>query len=147
MLASTAVIASPPRRRRSTRWVAVAIVALAAHAIGLFHDAWIRHARCAEHGEVIHAEAQGDVALTPAVAHDPATHDLGLVLPGGASPRHPAEHDHCQPVLARAAVAPALPTAVMAPEPVAATPPPIAATASERPRYRLAPKTSPPAWA
>ncbi len=146
MLASAAVIARAPARRRSTRWVAIALVALAAHAIGLFHDAWIRHARCAEHGEVIHAE-DGAVELTPPVARDPATHAHDLVLPGGASPRHPAEHDHCQPVLARAAAAPVLPTAVVAPEPAAATPPPIAATASERPRYRLAPKTSPPASA
>lgn len=136
-------MAAVRRSRRSTRWVAIALVALAAQAVALFHDAWIRHARCAAHGEVIHADADPTSGHTPDARRDPD--GPAGVRTSDRDARHPADHDHCQPVVARRQAAAetlastALPPLQVGAAPVVAPPP------ARAQRYRLAPKTSPPA--
>lgn len=108
---------------------------------GLAHLLAVRHERCAEHGEVVHAGAE------PSAHELAATHDerLASVRSAAGEAEHD-DHEHCQAVSDRgatgAAGSPALACAdVTAGDSIAVA---HAAPARACALYRLAPKISPP---
>lgn len=117
--------------------VTAVVFGLAQLLVGL-HLATVRHARCADHGELVHADGHGGHA-----------HQSGTTLEA-PTPDGPAdEHDHCTIAVAREtpvslpqiARLPHRPTVVELDPPRLACAP---AFATAR-LYLLAPKTSPPA--
>ncbi|MGM0574917.1 MAG: hypothetical protein ACQEXJ_04180 [Myxococcota bacterium] len=111
---------------------------LVVQVVGAVHFAAVEHARCEEHGEVVHASG----------AHDGADH---AHEPGGgrdADGEHGDEHEHCSVTLgghdgAAVRVEPAAPGLSLAW--VAAHPEGTDRAILARAVYRYAPKTSPPA--
>ena len=129
----------------SRRFAALAtgVLLLAGQLSSLAHFALVQHARCAEHGELVHARAEGapvaaaptatrgTSALTPAAAEEAHGHDhcvlgvarrSGALLPGRTTPTAPAPRP--SGVAARSLATPAAPSVAL---------------------LRLAPKSSPPA--
>ena len=106
---------------------------------GARHDAVITHVRCAEHGELMDAAA-------PVAGARAATGELGIRSATGEVVRG---HEHCVISAATRAsrIAPASPVLATAQHAVVdrAAAFVASATTPERPRYRTAPKTSPPA--
>jgi hypothetical protein len=123
------------------RAVALALAALwvVATTSALVHRSALDHARCVEHGELVHAEGQGGGALVGAGDGATALWD---------TPAAESGHEHCvlhsttRPRL----VNPAPAVAVLTLEPAGRAHP---VHSAERPPtllpYRVAPKTSPPA--
>lgn len=106
---------------------------------GVAHHAVERHQRCAEHGELIHVEVAGGTVVVEASAN-PAIERGDL--------QQEDAHDHCDIAMASRdhATAPGgdTPTCVdLEDQPAASIAPRLAASGPAR--YRLAPKTSPPA--
>lgn len=157
----------PPMRSRSSTHMRsvilqgqaalLALVFVASQLGSHLHAVVERHARCPEHGELIHVDALPLAARTGPVAamgeaHGTAPHAAADTAPGHAL-RNDApeadghEHDHCYlcPVSReRLGTVPnegALAAAVPA---VVAHSLPAVAAQSGRPRYVIAPKTSPP---
>lgn len=120
----------------------LALVFVASQLAGYLHAATEHHARCPEHGELIHVDAPAEAASRPAVA-TPAEDDHALRT--AAADDH--EHDHCYlcPVSRErlgtvpdtGALAAVLPAEIGHATPAAVAP-------TGRPRYIIAPKTSPP---
>jgi hypothetical protein len=136
-------------RQRST--IAIAMLCLVAQLFAVAHLVLVRHARCAEHGEVTHAGlVEGAPAGAPGGTPDrvpatatPSEFDL---LGANHLPAHASDDDHCEWLSetrdARHAATPTFTTvAVSHAAPVPAT---VQARAVTRPLYRLAPKLSPP---
>jgi hypothetical protein len=136
-------MARPRPNRDSGRhgWLpaAVALALLAAQGAGLAHFALLRHAYCPEHGELIHPESapQADVSRGPSSA--PGLYGSKLDRSHG--------HEHCilsglrrEAILASRSA----PVAVV-PECSGDREPATLPAFSSTPRFRLAPKQSPPA--
>lgn len=120
------------------------------HVAAISHMAFVAHARCAEHGDLVHVEAAPAAAARPAIEAD---HPSPQAVPNDA---HAAEdHDHCalglappdEGRVARGAPAPVLdadpPAAPLAVLPSQARP----ASVSPAPPIAillLSPKSSPP---
>lgn len=126
------------RRRPALPAMCAAVLLVAAQLLALAHHASTRHVTCAEHGEELDAATLSDPLH--ACADD---HLVGV--DGDAS----GEHEDCALVRAlhQSSATPGmwLPAALIA-QPVVDAGPLTARTAhAERARYRLAPKTSPPA--
>jgi hypothetical protein len=134
----------------------LALVFVAGQLGSLLHAVSERHARCPEHGELVHvdalplAAATGPMAATAATGRDTATEtDLGDAdaLRGTASTGEGHEHDHCYlcPV-SRERLGPVPNTGAIAavtPAEVAHSLPAVVAPSGRR-GYVIAPKTSPP---
>ena len=147
MTSQSRVIRKSSRRGIAT---ALALSCLLGPILAHAHLWLVQHARCVEHGELLHVAGSGtgapvdESAVGESPAHDrtPSADAQSLVL----SESH--EHDHCVVASARKAQAPAVSDALsISPPPLArppllhlgaAPPPPLAA-------YVLAPKNSPPA--
>jgi hypothetical protein len=134
-----------PRKRLAWWWVCGLWLCALVHLSSLAHFALVNHAVCQQHGDLSHA------------SHDALDgEDSGFASDGGASDTHthleagqaPEEHTHCALPADRAAISelPARLGEVQKLEDDAPGPMVVALSrASERARYRLAPKTSPPA--
>lgn len=127
-------------RRGTVRYLGTLLVGLSllGQLAAFAHFAAVRHATCADHGEVVHAGSPGR-------AEAQAPHDTTVAAAAGDS----HGHDHCHLLSRlRERLAPAetprlVEAAATRHEPGALPAPPATAV----PRYRLAPKTSPPARA
>ena len=90
----------PVRRGgRLAEWLSLAFVALllVSHFARAGHLLLVAHERCAEHGELIHADAEH--AAGDAAAHSPETassNDGDAVAPGSAPSA--SDHEHCDAV-------------------------------------------------
>jgi hypothetical protein len=134
----------------------LALVFVAGQLASHLHAVSERHARCPEHGELVHVDARplatatGPMAATAATGRDTATdtsHGDADALRRDASAADGHEHDHCYlcPVSRErlgtvpnaGAIAAAMPAVV-------AHSMPAVVAQSGRPRYVIAPKTSPP---
>ena len=129
------------RRGSPRRLAAVAVVCLLAQLAGVLHLLVVRHERCAEHGEVVHA---GDEAS----AHDAAVAGdaRALAVRPAADDAEHDDHEHCQALSDRRAVgAPSAP-AIAGADLTAGDGTAVADAAPARAGvlYRLAPKLSPP---
>ena len=126
------------------RWfpTALALVLVAGQGATLAHLAIVRHAYCAEHGELVDVGAESS-APTPASPEDATDH----VLPGPASGSDGHEHEHCAVVGHRreAVLADRVGPAVTLHAPVEPAPPADVVVVAVGPVFRLAPKQSPPA--
>lgn len=126
-------------QRRFVFAVALSGVFLAAQLSSLTHQLLVKHVTCAEHGELIHADAAG----TPA-----APSSERAVSAGGGVKGH-GGHEHCDLFFARREQL-ALPVSTVVPfdgwtvEPVAPAAHRVGFTAPVA-LLRLAPKASPPA--
>jgi len=82
------------RRRLSGAARALALIAAAAALLGqffaLFHEIAVRHARCAEHGEITHVRLAGPTASLEPPATSGLRAQKGEPLPG---------HEHCATAL------------------------------------------------
>jgi hypothetical protein len=110
---------------------------------GFAHLALVRHATCAEHGELLHTDEVASDQAAAVLAERQAVSRGSTPLPDGDT------HDHCL-----LATAPPACAAVADDQPAATSLPPVevsvgfapeAGSPLERARYRLAPKNSPPA--
>jgi hypothetical protein len=133
---------------------ALLVLAFVVGQVGSFvHAAFERHTVCSEHGEIVHVPhgmpEHGHVAPgTPALAdeHARAPRDLDAIRDGAAAGDEHA-HEHCY--LCPASREPLTPRpsgdalAAVMPAAVAFALPAVVAT-SDRARYIIAPKTSPP---
>jgi hypothetical protein len=137
-------------RLRSATALAVAALLVVANLVAHWHQATVVHARCAEHGEVVHAADgldDGADHATAAIASDQAPVAIAI-LHSRAAGSAGDDHEHCdlcpltrEPLRLGAAVAVAAP----APLAVAAARAPSAQAAVRTiDRVRFAPKTSPP---
>lgn len=134
-----------PRPRRQATWC-VAVVCLVAQLLGWGHLIAVEHARCAEHGEVIHVDrAAAPERLTQEHRGDERETSMA---DADRDDRH--ADDHCSwlaerrdVVLGVSAHVTCLPTAELA----SVTPPRSAPPAASIALLRLAPKLSPPTWA
>lgn len=136
---------NPSSRARGL--AAVLVVAFVGSNLGTYlHEATERHARCPEHGEVIHVAGEATTPWAPDDTTGQESTDPSARTPAPDALGH--DHDHCYlcPTTRERAV-------VLAPQPVAvatattavrSTIPDHAAIASSD-VYALAPKTSPPA--
>lgn len=133
------------RPRLRARTLAIAGLCLIAQALALAHLFVVRHARCAEHGEVIHVAAAADASASGA-RQAPGS---ASAAPAPGEPGDPDGHDHCQWLSELRDHARRAPQIDLVPPPLdlerAALPP--APPDRARPLYRLAPKISPPALA
>lgn len=122
-------------RQRST--IAIAMLCVVAQVFAVAHLVLVRHARCAEHGEVTHASE----------SHVETTRPSGPDAVLAASDDGPAtDDDHCEWLSERRDVRHAS-APIFATIPVAHVAPPAVdhlVLAVTRPLYRLAPKLSPP---
>jgi hypothetical protein len=108
-----------------------------------WHEASVRHVRCAEHGEAI------DVGIVSDLGPSPARHRATSSGMAGADNAETTSHDHCSVVLAFRASA----RAQLVRLAIRFTPPPIVVQPASEPARRpgrafvlaSAPKTSPPA--
>jgi hypothetical protein len=137
----------------------LALVFVAGQLGSHLHAVSERHARCPEHGELIHvdalplAAATGPMATT-AAGRDTATDTASDTALGGAdalrrdaSAADGHEHDHCYlcPVSReRLGTVPTVGAVAAAMPAVVAHSLPAVVAQSGRPRYVIAPKTSPP---
>lgn len=119
----------------------LALVFVASQLGSYLHAATEHHARCPEHGELIHVEATAGTGIAAATADAPE----GAALRSAADEEH--EHDHCY----LCPVSRERPGTVSHTGAIAAMTPaviehalPAAASHTGRPRYVIAPKTSPP---
>jgi hypothetical protein len=118
----------------------VAVVCIAMQLLGAAHGALVEHVRCAEHGELVHADGVESHAA-PRVGSESAGEQVS-----GAGESHP--HEHCSFFAEQrrpALVGPA--STLVAAEALHATRLPVVAPANPGGKavYELAPKTSPPA--
>src|SRR5690606_524125 len=118
----------------------IAVVFVAGNLGSLLHEATERHARCPEHGELMHVEA-----AAPGAAGEDARDVAALARPSSDSSEH--EHEHCflcPSSRERACLGP-IHAAALAPV-ARFAPPPARAESAPRARhvYALAPKNSPP---
>lgn len=126
-----------PRRLRSS--VAVAILCLLVQSLALVHLVVVKHVRCAEHGDVMHA-GDGDPDVVPARGDSAG---VRRARAGGDA----ESHDHCQSLVERRDIrtfqATEITTVCLDVHEVdpAKPAPAIVAIAI----YRVAPKVSPPA--
>jgi hypothetical protein len=129
--------------------MAVAALLVVANLVAHWHQATVVHARCAEHGEQVHAapEASADLRIGAADRAHEAVEVAALWARTGAGAGE--DHDHCDlcpltreplPLAAPAVAGVRLPQAVDAARPLA-----IAASLPSVDLVRFAPKTSPPA--
>ncbi|HTJ44920.1 MAG TPA: hypothetical protein VL463_22590 [Kofleriaceae bacterium] len=112
---------------------ALSALLLAVTLLAQWHQATVLHARCAEHGELVHVHAKAKTADHTIAAHDGAPE---------------AEHEHCTMCPAAHDGAPAVRTilrVVMPPAVPAPLATPRAIALVDEAPYRDAPKTSPPA--
>ena len=134
---------TPRRSLRSSprRLAAVAALCLLAQLAGVLHLLVVRHERCAEHGEVVHAGAE------------PAAHGAEWSVDGHARAIQAAaadaghdDHEHCQALSDRRAAGAAEAPAIACADVTASDPGVVAHAAPARAcvLYRLAPKTPPP---
>jgi hypothetical protein len=135
---------------------ALLVLAFVVGQVGSFlHAAFERHTVCAEHGEIVHVPGHADggppghaaaeIGLTGGQAE--ASRDARDALRDGSAASAEHAHDHCylcpasrQPLDARPssdAIAAVVPGVV-------ASPLPAVVASSDRARYIIAPKTSPP---
>jgi hypothetical protein len=128
----------------------LALVFVAGQLGSYLHAATEHHARCPEHGELVHVDAL-PLAATGPMATPPtgpeAVPDDADALRSGAAAADGHEHDHCYlcPVSRERlgtmpsadAIAAVMPAVVAHSLPAVVAP-------SGRPRYIIAPKTSPP---
>jgi hypothetical protein len=123
----------------------VALVLVASQIGSHLHAATERHARCPEHGELVHVDELPRAAATSAVAASAAASDA-LRDTSAASDEHAHEHCYLCPA-SRERLAPGQDAGVIAAVLPAAVSHPLPAVASApgQPRYVIAPKTSPPA--
>ena len=137
-------------RGRSRASAALLITALAIGQLGAMLHATALHARCAEHGELIHtdANADGGVARGLAVWLDDLRRDGTSDEVHGLPAAGAHEHDHCLATCATRERATAPVDVSVAAERAQAREVAVCAhveRAATRPLYRLAPKSSPPA--
>lgn len=134
----------PNRAPIRRRWLALCLASLyvASTAASFAHLATTQHARCPDHGELIHVEA---------VAHDvdvdvDAPSELPSVARGGVA-GEPHHHDHCAVAPIVEGSAPLVTIASEAPPPSPCRDPaPLPGDTAfvTLARYLIAPKTSPP---
>jgi hypothetical protein len=65
---------------------------LATHLAAFVHETTTRHARCAEHGEVLHAASAPTASFPPAPQRDAAAERVVTSADSSDGPHH----DHCQ---------------------------------------------------
>lgn len=134
-----------PRKGRAARLFAVALIVAmgVAQFLASWHEATVRHVRCAEHGEAI------DVGAFSHPGSAPARHRAtGTGMEGADSTETPS-HDHCAIVFACRASA----RARLLRQTIRLLPPPVVVRPAIEPASRpgrafvlaSAPKTSPPA--
>jgi hypothetical protein len=126
--------------RRRPLLAALAVALVGAQGVSLAHFAIVKHAYCAEHGEIIELRAEP--------AH-PGGHTHAGKLPGlyAAYDSSESGHDHCLASAHRrdAAISPPACAITLNHGGLSALPPSIAWSPSSPDRFRLAPKQSPPA--
>ena len=133
----------------------LALVFVAGQLGSQLHAVSERHARCPEHGELVHVDALPLAAATGPIAATAATGGLASDNASGeadalrrdASAAEGHEHDHCYlcPVSReRLGTVPSAGAITAAMPAVVAHSLPAVLTQSGRPRYVIAPKTSPP---
>jgi hypothetical protein len=137
-------------RLRSATALAVAALLVVANLVAYWHQATVVHARCAEHGELVHAESAGDDDHARVTASAPSTEVPVAVaaLHSRTTDAAGDDHDHCdlcpltrEPLRLGAAVV----AAARAPQAIATARAPAAGTVARTiDRVRFAPKTSPP---
>lgn len=123
---------------------------------GLIHQATVAHARCAEHGELVHADAgeggaAGATGLAGRVVQLAASSDSGsapqAMRESGAGLRH--RHDHCMVPFGSHERATGRSSSVALagddPAPPRSAIPVVLDRGSRFELFRVAPKTSPPA--
>jgi hypothetical protein len=140
-------------RLRSVTAVAVAALLVVANLIAYWHQATVVHARCAEHGELVHTAPPagahpGDHGPATVGAADVESGHDHVVAIASRSWTADDEHDHCQLCpLTRESPRLGAPPAISAP-PLTAAPRSVAAITAapdvSRDLVRFAPKTSPP---
>jgi hypothetical protein len=130
---------------------AVASLLLAANLLAFWHQATVAHARCAEHGELIHGAADGDDYADADAAPRAAEVDdavVRLVARGAGAGDADDDHDHCEICpLTRDGLRFEPPVQVATPVlrvAVAVTPPVERDIVVAIDLVRVAPKTSPP---
>ena len=134
---------------RSATAVALASLLVVANLLSFWHQATVAHARCAEHGEIVHAghAGAGELARDERIAaRGEAGHADELTSRSWALEGD--EHDHCQVCPAtRESLRlsrPVTPSAPLAAVAVAVALAPVSIDASGVDVVRIAPKTSPP---
>jgi hypothetical protein len=132
--------------RASKPWLraSVAVACVLAQLAGVAHLLLVRHATCAEHGEIVHLDAtHGDAG------EDAPTGHAALRAADGLGEAH--EHDHCVVASGRRAVAGKHDETrgVQPPDPPSLHPQRVdrsVSTPSALAVYLVAPKCSPPIW-
>ncbi len=120
---------------------ALAVALVAAQGASLAHFALVKHAICPLHGELIHP---GSDAHPPPAVH--ASRASGPALFGSERDGDAARDDHCGVVGHRREAAVATVSSALQPHDVRPMPAPLAlAWSPTSPRFRIAPKQSPPA--
>jgi hypothetical protein len=124
----------------------LALVFVASQLGSHLHAATEHHARCPEHGELVHVEMDAPLAAAAAAKTDGAASPEGAALRNGAAAEG-HEHEHCYlcPVSReRLGTIPNTDTIAAAAPVAVASPQPAVVAHGGQPRYVLAPKTSPP---
>lgn len=146
MLRATATWRSAPQSRYRLAICAVTLLFVAGQLRSLYHRAFVLHAICPEHGEQIHVDnAQQDVHPASPAGVASLVSKLHKTAPVGAFANN---HDHCELCVTRHS--PAIEAAwVQLSAPAMSDDwhdcEPAGCTVPSRARYRIAPKTSPPA--
>lgn len=129
----------------------LALVFVVSQVGSYLHAATEHHARCPEHGELVHIDLGAPLAAAAAAETDRATRpddpDGGDALRDGAAAGEGHEHEHCYlcPVSRERLGTISNTDTILAAAPAAvASPLPAVVVHGDRPRYVLAPKTSPP---
>ena len=124
----------------------LAVVFVASQVGSYLHAATEHHARCPEHGELIHVDAP-PAADTAATETAPGTTHDGHALRNGTHGADSHEHDHCYLCSVsreRLGTVPSAETTAPVMAAVVAHAQPAVVAHSGQSRYVIAPKTSPP---
>lgn len=151
MLATSHVHRARRPRRKPGAWC-IAVVCLVAQLLGWVHLIAVEHARCPEHGEVLHTQERSAGASLVRALHaedaEDAT-DARASTSVDAAPSEQHADDHCGWLAERrdARLSPAITVEAVSPPELSsllAFEPPVRASSALL--YRLAPKQSPPTW-